>query len=226
MGLHDGHRQRKKKQFLEQGADSFADHELLELLLFYAIPRQDTNALAHRLLEECGSLGNVFLASPERLQKIPGMGENAAALLKLLPTVYRRIQQAQAPEKILQSVDQAGTYFAELLHYERREVLYQMCVDKKGKIIRSCRLSEGSADLAVLDVRRVVENALLCDACGVLLAHNHPSGVALPSGADREITLRVRDALKLMGITLIDHIIVADGDFVSMAASGDLLPSV
>lgn len=223
MGLHDGHRQRKKKQFLECGADSFADHELLELLLFYAIPRRDINDLAHLLMEEYGSLENVLLAPVEQLEKVPGMGENAALLLKLLPALYSRVQQGRIPERILQSTDQAGEYFADLLRHERREVLCQICVDKKGKIIRSWRLSEGSVDLAVLDVRRVVENALLCDAYGVLLAHNHPSGVALPSAADRQITLQVRDALKLMGIALIDHIVVADGDFVSMAASGDLI---
>ena len=223
MGLSDGHRERKRKQFLETGLDSFADHEVLELLLFYAIPRRDTKTLAYQLLQEFGSLENVLTAPVEKLEKVPGIGENAALFLNLIPAVHTRLQRTQIPERILRSTDQAGEYFAGLLRHERREVLYQLCIDKKGKILKYYRLSEGSLDLAVLDVRRVVENALLCDASGVLLAHNHPSGVALPSDADRRITLQVRDALRLMNITLIDHIIVADGDFVSMAASGDLL---
>lgn len=224
MDIHEGHRQRKRQQFLTAGADSFAYHELLELLLYYAIPRRDTNALAHRLLEEYGSLENVLTAPVEQLKKVSGIGENAALLLKLVPAIQTRLQCTQVPERILRSTAQAGTYFAALLRHERREVLCQLCVDRKGKIIRLYRLSEGSVDTAVLDVRRVVENALLCDASGVLLAHNHPSGMALPSLADQQITLQVQEALRLMGMTLIDHIIVADGDFVSMLDSGNLLP--
>lgn len=226
MGVHDKHRKRKREQFLVSGAESFADHELLELLLFYAIPRMDTNELAHSLIAQFGSLENIFAASMEQLQAVKGVGQNSALLLKLVDTLRHRAECPAPAEKILQSVEQAGDYFAQLLRHERREVVYEMCVDRKGKIIRCCRLSEGSVDAAVLDVRQVVEQALLCDASGVVLAHNHPSGVALPSAADRQITLQVRDALKMMRIALIDHVIVADGDFVSMAASGDLLSSL
>ncbi|MBQ0038054.1 MAG: DNA repair protein RadC [Clostridiales bacterium] len=223
MGMHDKHRRRKRAQFLSGGLDGLSDYDVLELLLFYAIPRRNTNDLAHALIDEFGNLENVLLAPIGQLEKVPGIGENSALLLKLIPALHTRLRQSRMPEKILQSTDQAGEYFAELLRHERREVVYQMCVDRKGRIINCCRLSEGSVDLAVLDARRVAENALLSDATGVLLAHNHPSGVALPSAEDRQITLQVRDALRLMGITLIDHIVVADGDFVSMAASGDLL---
>jgi DNA repair protein RadC len=199
-----------------------ADHEVLELLLFYAIPRRDTNELAHRLIQQFGSLRNVLSASVEELERVNGVGESAALLLHLLPEVYARALTGDEPEQILNSCERAGEYFLDLLGRERREVLYQVCLDAKGKVIACRRLSEGSIDQAVLDVRRVVEVALAGNASGVLLAHNHPSGVALPSPADRQITRRVQRALSLLGIELIDHIIVADGDFVSMAASGDL----
>ena len=203
MGLHDGHRQRKRQQFLSHGPQSMADHELLELALFYAIPRRDTNETAHRLLEQ-----------------VEGVGQNAAELLRLIGAMGDRARRPGREEKIVASVDQAGAYFLRLLDGQRTEQLYQLCVDAKGKVL-SCRmLSQGQADMTVLSLRQVVENALLSGASGVFLGHNHPSGVALPSPADMEATTQVRDALKRLDIRLIDHIIVADGDYVSMASSG------
>lgn len=223
MALHDGHRQRKKQRFLQHGLDSFADHEVLELLLFYAIPRRDTNETAHRLLEHFGTLKGVLTASVEELQKVEGVGESAAAFLHLLQAVgYRALREA-GDDTILNSVDSAGAYFQKLLHGERREVLYQVCLDAKGKVLSHKRLSSGTVSMAPVNVREVVENALYTDASGVLLAHNHPSGIALPSEDDRQITMQIRQALGTMGIELVDHIIVADNDFVSMAASGMLL---
>ena len=223
MGMHDGHRQRKKEQFLQHGLDGFADHEVLELLLYYAIPRRDTNELAHRLLERFGSLTGVFSATEEELSKVEGVGKNAAFFLTLIPDVGRRVYQTCTKERIVSSVDDAGALFLQLLHNERREVLYQLCLDAKGKLIHYYRLSSGTAAMAPVSVREVVENALRCDAGCVVLGHNHPSGVALPSEEDRQITRQIQQALETMSITLMDHIVVADGDFVSMAASGMLL---
>lgn len=223
MGLHDGHRRRKREQFLQHGLDSFAEHEVLELLLFYAIPRRDTNETAHLLLKKFGSLRGVLGAPAEELKKVEGVGENAAAFLALISAVERRARRTDADEKILNSVESVGKFFLRLLCDERREVLYQVCLDAKGKMINYYRLASGTASVAPVSVREVVENALRCDASGVLLGHNHPSGVALPSEEDRQITLQIRQALDTMGILLVDHIVVADGDFVSMAASGMLL---
>ena len=223
MGVHDGHRQRKKEQFLRRGLEGFADHEVLELLLYYAIPRRDTNEIAHRLIAKFGTLRGVFDAAPEELRQVEGMGENAALFLQLLPAVGRRTLLHEKREVILNSVEAVGTYFARLLDGERREVLYQVCLDAKGKLLSYCRLASGTVSVAPVSVREVVENALRCDASRVVLGHNHPSGVALPSEEDRQITLQIQQALATMSIALVDHIIVADGDFVSMAASGMLL---
>ena len=222
MGLHDGHRARKKALFRQSGLDGFADHEVLELVLYYAIPRRDTNETAHRLLQKFGSLQNVFSAPAEELAKVEGVGENAALLLTLLPAAVRR-GRSGGRERVLNSVDKCGRYFLELLGGERQEALYEACLDAKGKLLSCKKLAQGSADSAVLSVRQVVENALLCGASGVVLAHNHPSGIALPSESDRAATLWIRDALKPMDIRLLDHIIVADGDFVSMNQSGYLV---
>ena len=223
MGVHDGHRQRKKEQFLRRGLEGFADHEVLELLLYYAIPRRDTNELAHRLIDRFGTLRGVFDAAPEELRQVDGVGENAALFLQLLPAVGRRALLNEKKEVILNSVETVGAFFTRLLAGERREVLYQVCLDAKGKLLSYHRLASGTVSVAPVSVREVVENALRCDASRVVLGHNHPSGVALPSEEDRQITLQIQQALATMSITLVDHIIVADGDFVSMAASGMLL---
>ncbi|MBE6919430.1 MAG: DNA repair protein RadC [Ruminococcaceae bacterium] len=223
MGLHDGHRQRKKEQFLQHGLDGFADHEVLELLLYYAIPRRDTNEIAHRLVNAFGSLGGVFGASVEELSRVEGVGEQTALFLTLLPAAGQYAALEGRKEIILNSVESVGRFFLQLLRGERREVLYQVCLDAKGKLLSYGRLSSGTTSMAPVSVREVVETALRCDASRVVLGHNHPSGVALPSEEDRQVTAQIRQALQTVSIDLVDHIVVADEDFVSMAASGMLL---
>jgi len=222
MGIHDGHREKMRARYLEAGGlDGFADHEALELLLFYAIPRQDTNALAHRLLERYGSLDAVLSAPVEDLKRVEGMGENGAILLHLVPRLCQKARlSGRGRDIILSSTERAGAYLLERLRGEKNEVVYQLCLDRKGKLLACKRLTEGGVAGADLDVRRLVENALLSSASSVILAHNHPSGVALPSQEDYAATDRVRSALSTVGVPLVDHIIVADEDFVSMADSG------
>ena len=220
MGLHDGHLQRAKDRYRQLGADALADHELLELALFYAIPRQDTNETAHRLLKRFRSLQVVLQATQEELEQVEGVGKNAALLLCLIGDIGRRARVTSLPEKILNSPDRTGAYFMELLTGQKRELLYQVCLDGKGKLLTCRCIGKGTVSASPVHVRQVVENALYAGASTIILAHNHPSGVALPSPADMEATTQVRDALKRLDIRLIDHIIVADGDYVSMASSG------
>ena len=221
MGTHDGHRERKRAQFLEHGLDSFADHEVLELLLFYAIPRKDTNGIAHALMDRFGSLDAVFSAPAEELEKVAGVGSSAAALIKLVPQLYRRSRiTADEHPAILHDTASIGAFFLDRFVGESNEVTYVACLDAKGKVITCRRLSEGSVGAAEISVRKVMETALRCNAAAVVLAHNHPSGVALPSREDLLATKQVADALCATGIALLDHIIVADGDFVSMAENG------
>ena len=221
MGLHDGHRARKKEQFRRHGLDGFADHEVLELLLYYAIPRRDTNETAHRLLQKFGSLQNVFSAEAEELARVEGVGESAALFLTLLPAVQKRAARSGGREKVLNSVDKCGRFFLELLAHQRQETLYQACLDAKGKLLSCKRLSQGSADCTALSVRQVVENALLSDASAVVLAHNHPSGLAVPSPEDIQTTRRIAQALQAVDIVLADHIVIADDDYVSIAMSDE-----
>ena len=221
MGIHDGHREKMRQRFLKSGLDAFADHEALELLLYYAIPRRDTNPIAHALMERYGSLSAVLAAPVEDLKKVEGVGESAAILLKLAPQLYRKAKMSDAEqETILSSVERVGAYLLERFAGEKNEVVYQLCLDRKGKLLVCKKLGEGGVTSADLDIRRLVENALLTGASAVVLAHNHPSGVALPSRDDYTATDRAKTALAVVGVALTDHIIVADGDFVSMADSG------
>ena len=224
MGIHDGHREKMRQRFLKSGLDAFADHEALELLLYYAIPRRDTNPIAHALMERYGSLSAVLTAPVEDLEKVEGIGESAAVLLKLAPQLYRKARLSDAEqETVLNSVSRVGAYLLDRFTGEKNEVLYQLCLDRKGKLLACKKLGEGGVASADLDIRRLVENALLTGASSVILAHNHPSGVALPSEEDYIATSRAKESLAVVGVVLTDHIIVADGDFVSMSDSGYII---
>ena len=146
----------------------------------------------------------------------------AALLLCLIGDISRRARITSLPEKILNSPDRTGAYFMELLTGQKRELLYQVCLDGKGKLLTCRCIGKGTVSASPVHVRQVVENALYAGASTIILAHNHPSGVALPSDADVLVTRRIQEALAPLGIRLADHIIVADDDYVSMAESGFL----
>lgn len=219
---HAGHRERRKDLFREHGLDSFADHEVLELLLFFAQPRQDTNPTAHLLLKRFGSLGAVFSAPYEELASVEGVGENTATLLSLLlPSVRRAYLTSMSCQGIpLGDNDRLGRYVCSLFFGVRQEVFYEICLDAKSKLLRCCKVADGSVSSVNVDIRCIVENALRCHASSVVLSHNHPSGIALPSADDNTLTLAANDALRCVGVKLTDHIIVADNDFVSLRDNG------
>ena len=224
MGIHDGHREKMRRRFLETGLEGFADHEALELLLYYAIPRRDTNPIAHALMERYDSLSGVLNAPVEDLEKVEGIGESAAILLSLVSRLSRKARIADASqETILNSSERAGAYLLERFAGERRELVFLLCLDRKGRLLACKRLAEGDVASADLNIRKVVEMALLTSASAVILAHNHPSGVAVPSSSDEAATRQVAEALRTIGVRLVDHIVVADRDFVSLAETAALL---
>ena len=221
MNIHDGHREKMMQRFLATGLDGFADHEILELLLFFAIPRRDTNPIAHALIDRYGSLSAVFSAPVEDLEKTAGIGPRSAILLRLTAEVYRKVKLSELQqETILDSTQRAGAYLLHRFSGATHEVVYQLCLDRKGKLLACKQIGDGGIDSAHLDIRKIMENTLLTSASGVILAHNHPSGLALPSGDDYAATDSVRLALSTINVPLLDHIIVADNDFVSLADSG------
>ena len=219
--IHSGHRERLRQKFLTHGLDAISDINVLELLLFYAIPRQDTNPIAHRLLDAFDSLPGVFDASTEDLMKEGGLTENAAALIKLTTAVARRQQICRANmEHILNSTQKCGDYLVPYFLGATEEMVYLLALDAKCKVLGCTRLFTGTINSANLSVRSVVEYALRVKASSVVLAHNHTSGIAVPSQEDIRTTEVVIKALNMVDVLLADHIVVADEDYVSMAESG------
>lgn len=223
MNEHAGHRERMRRRFLQYGLDGFEDHNVLELLLFYAVPRMDTNILAHRLMDAFGSLDSVFAASPEALMTVEGVGPNTAALIHLIPEAARRYMMAQAqPGLLLNSSEAAGKYLLPRFMARPTEVMYMVCMDAKLKVIDCREINRGTATAVSVNLRKIVQIALGQNASAVLLAHNHTSGIALPSDEDVAVTVRIKSLLAEVGVTLTDHIVVGGDDFVSMADSGYL----
>ena len=221
MSIHDGHRQRLKNRFRQEGLDKFDEHQVLELLLFYAIPQRDTNPLAHRLLEHFGSLAQVLEAPAEELEKVSGVGSNVSTLLSLTTALARYYMvNRSAHTEVLTTTEMCGDYLLPHFVGRRNETVFLLCLDAKCKVLGCKEVGEGSVNSASVPIRRIVEMALGMNATTVVLAHNHPSGLALPSGEDVQTTRRLAVALDMVDITLADHIVVADDDYVSMAQSG------
>jgi len=219
--IHKGHRQRLKERFLREGLDNFTDIQALELALFYAIPRKDTNPIAHALLDRFGSLDQVLDAQVEELAKVPGMGESAAVLLHLITEMGRYYLVSRSTQsKVLPTLEDCASYLVPFFHGRRVETVFLLCLDAKCKVLCCKEVGEGSVNSAGISIRKIVETALGANASAVVLAHNHPSGVAIPSGEDVQTTRRIAAALQAVEIQLVDHIVVADADYVSMVQSG------
>ena len=223
MSIHEGHRERMRKQLKTSGMDSLSDVQVLEVLLYYAAPRGDTNPAAHALLKRFGTLDGVFSAPETELRKIDGVGEVAAQLLLLVPQVARRCLMSRSTQiQVLDTTSKCGQYLLPFFHGEREEVVYLLCLDAKCKALDCVLIHRGGVNVASIAARKVVKAALDSNATSVVLAHNHPSGLALPSQEDKQTTMVLKAALDAVGVVLADHIIVADDDFVSMRDDGIL----
>ena len=227
MSVHAGHRQRLKERFLRDGLDNFEEHQVLELLLFYGIPQRDTNEIAHELIRKFGSLPKVLEATPEELSEIKYVGDNVTTLFKLITAVARYYQVSCAmQEQILPTIEACGKYLVPYFYQRQNETVFLLCLDAKCKVLACEKVGEGSVNSAGISVRKIVEIALKSNATSVILAHNHPSGLALPSGEDVQTTCRLALALDAVEIGLADHIVVADNDWVSMVQSGLYRPEM
>ncbi len=221
MSIHNGHRDRLRARFLKEGLDNFEEVNALELLLFYCIPRKDTNELAHALLSHFGSFHQVLDATPEELMAVPGIGEGTATFLPLISAACRYYRVNQANDvSALDTIEKCGDFLVNYFHSRKNETVILLCLDAKCKKIVCRELGEGSVNSASISIRRVVEIALGVKATFVVLAHNHPSGVAVPSAEDVQTTKMIARSLNAVGISLTDHIVVADDDYVSMVQSG------
>ena len=221
MSIHDGHRQRLMERFHREGLDHFEPVQVLELMLFYCIPRRDTNELAHRLLDRFGSVSRVMDASVEELMQVPGVGKNTATFLHLAKEAGRYYQVDSIRKGMLmRDTEDCGKYLLPYFIGRQKETVFLLCLNANCNVISCREVGEGEINAAVISPRRVVEMALAEKASTVVLAHNHPSGVALPSHEDVLVTKRLAEALATVDVTLFDHLIIADDDYVSLAQSG------
>lgn len=223
MAIHDGHRERLRDSFLEHGLESFREVQALELLLFYAIPRRDTNPIAHALLDHFGSMEAVFAASERELCEVPGVGKHTAALILLVPQILKRSRVAAASEnRYIRNGREAAEYLRPWLDTEREEVAMMICLDSQMAVINCVEVARGSINSVEFNIRRVVEIAMKSKASNVILAHNHPEGSPRMSREDDIVTGRIYKALDLMNIRLFDHIIVAGDKYASINDVGGM----
>ena len=218
--LHSGHRDRLRKKFLDNGFDGMEPHEALELMLFYAIPRKDTNPIAHKLLIDFGSLSAVLDAPIDKLKE-SGLSENCAIYLNMLPHICRMYMDDRHnnKEKII-DIDNVGEKVKHKFLGRNYEAVVLLLLDTKLKEVYCGVINKGSVSASEIYIRKVIELAVAYNARYAVLAHNHPSGLALPSNDDIATTQRVYNALKLINVSLVDHIIVADDDYVSLRDAG------
>ncbi len=222
---HEGHRERLKNRFLTEGLEHFEPHNILELLLFYSIPRKDTNLLAHALLDHFGSFVAVMNASPEELAQVPGITMNSAVHLHLISEVARRYysEVISAPPAEAGKEDKLR-YLGEKLVARSaglmEENLFVICLDNSLRELSFDRIASGTPDELQIRTRQIAELAFKHHAPAVIIAHNHPGGIAIPSRADIISTLALKKALDAIYIRLLDHFVVAGDDYVSMQQSG------
>lgn len=218
---HSGHRARMKKKLMSQGLDAFEPHEVLEILLYYAIPQRNTNDIAKNLIDRYGSISAVLDASTDSL-KNAGLTEHQALYLKLFPGVTRLylLDKYENPEKTLNYGNIPGYILNKFIGFEETEHVFLLLLDKKGKEVYNGMIAQGDFDSAGISIRQIVTLAINYGATSAVLAHSHPSGLALPSKEDVLTTRDLKKALKLVNVILLDHFIVADHDCVSMADSG------
>jgi DNA repair protein RadC len=222
--LHKGHRQRVKERYLAEGLETFEDHQVLELLLYYAIPYRDVNGLAHRLLQRYGSLSAVLEADYYDLKTEPGIGDNAAMLLSMLPSVSRVYQLDKWGKRpTLDSTEALGEYAVSLFTGRTYEFFYLICLDARNRVNHAALIHEGSINEVAIYPRIVVETAIRHKAKNVVLVHNHPGGSLRPTSSDMDLTWRLIDIMKDISIGVVDHIIVSNSAYLSFAEKGLLI---
>ncbi|GGA39172.1 RadC family protein [Sphingomonas psychrolutea] len=218
---HAGHRGRLRQRLLEQGGEGLLDHELVEYLLALAIPRRDTKPLAKALLAEFGGVGALFTADAAALMRVPGMGETSAAAIRIVQATALRLLRAEASvQPVLASWQALIDYLHVDMAHRTTERVRVLHLNTRNVLIRDEVMSDGSIDEAALYVREVIRRAIDLGSAAIILVHNHPSGDPAPSRADIDLTRKVAEAGKRLGIALHDHIIIGASGHSSLRAMG------
>lgn len=222
VSVHAGHRERMRQRFLVSQGKDFNDHEMLEMLLFYVLPRGNTNELAHNLLSEFGSLRDVCNAEPARIERVVGAGPATSLFISFLFALRKRIdlEKYDMNRFVASSTREVGEFLMEYYRDKQYEEVCAMLLDNSFRLIEFKSLSTGSVNGSSFDVKSLTKHALRIDATHVILSHNHPFGDTAPSRSDREISLRLDASLHAVGIILLDHIIVTNTSYKPMMSLG------
>lgn len=208
--LHAGRRERMRQRFIQDQGKGFADHEILELLLYYAIPQKDTNALAHELIQHFSSLDAVLEADYEDLIKIDGIGHNTAVLIRLILPLYSQYIKCKLGDKcVLKTQEQLYQYYLWLLHHEKNEHFFIICLDADYRVVGKALVAAGTLREVKAYPRNIIAAALKFHTSYVVLCHNHSSSSCQPSPQDEETTIQIDKLLSALDMQLLDHIIVA-----------------
>lgn len=208
--MHEQHRERLKARFLRDGLEGFEPHNVIELLLFYSVPRRDTNPIAHRLIDRFGSVAGVLEADYDELIKVDGVGEHSASLIKLIPMLARRyMSEINFEDGCLDTAQKLGDFFVSKYLGETSETVYALFLSSSYNVLGCELLHRGSVNSSFITSRALIENALSYNASMVVLAHNHPGGVAVPSSDDIRTTVTMSEALSVVDVRLIEHFIIA-----------------
>lgn len=217
---HEGHRKRMRERFSKTGFDGMKEHEMLEMLLFNSIPRCNTNELAHDLIDRFGSLSKVLEASEEQLLSVKGISNNTVALIRIILPLFHQYSENSKKLKKLQNSDITGEFLCQYYNGILNERVIAICIDAGCGVLGIEEVCEGDSYSCLLNTRRLMEIALKYPmSAGVILAHNHPNGVALPSREDIDSTVELIKMLANINVKLVDHFIIAGDEFTSMATS-------
>ncbi len=218
---HTGHRQRLRERFIQGGADALPDYELLEMILFRAIPRRDTKPLAKELLKRFGGFNEVITAPMERLVEVHGVSEGVATELKLVQAASLRLAKSKVLDRpAISSWSALVDYCTAAMAYETTEQFRILFLDRKNILIADEIQSRGTIDHTPVYPREVVKRALELGASAIILVHNHPSGDPTPSRADVDMTKKVEDAAKPLGVAVHDHLVIGKGNHASLRQLG------
>lgn len=225
---HAGHRERMKRKYLEHGIETLEPHEMVEILLYYAIPQKDTNPIAHRLIKTFGTVSGILNAPPDALTQIEGVTSSAAAYLRLIGDVHRHCERESTPPgTVLNTTRALRNYLWPYFEGMREESVYAVTLNVLCEAIGAHKIASGMPTLTQVGIRRVVGCAIADGAAAIVLSHNHPSGIALPSKEDVAVTGLLAKALFPLDMSLRDHLIFTPGgECLSFRDSPSLCPSL
>lgn len=206
--VHEGHRRRLRERFLKTGLEHFESHEILELLLFYARPRIDTNEIAHALIERFGTLSCVFDADIQDIAAVKGVGESGAVLIKMIPQLASAYTVSQTQNAVMDTSKKVCQHFYNCFIGVKIEQLRIVCLDDNLRIVSGGIVVEGTVSAVPVNVRKIIEFTYRSGCELIIIAHNHPNGLAAASEADIAITNQLYTILKNVGIKLLDHVVV------------------